>query len=207
MIALLLTLDIASFLPPSRMVMPERNSVNALFINTNNNSQKPSTGMAMDMEVDIPRGQSASSSTNSSRASSTHSNVSSTEYAECIQVFANNPTWVEQVKLSELQEPTLFYMSPKVGEMEPANQANAMEFTPVLHGATSNDMCTPQGAILQLTNVNMCESQELEPSTIPYTVNQLADLQLWDSSFCPISIFGINNYLKGDAKNIIYLLY
>jgi len=30
---------------------------------------------------------------------------------------------------------------------------------------------------------------------------------LWDGSFCPISIFGINKYLKGNAKNITCLLY
>jgi len=30
---------------------------------------------------------------------------------------------------------------------------------------------------------------------------------LWNSSFCPISIFGINKYLKDDTKNITYLLY
>jgi len=49
--------------------------------------------------------------------------------------------------------------------------------------------------------------QGLKSSTIPYFVNQLVDLQLWDSSFCPISIFGINKYLEGDAKNITCSLY
>jgi len=30
---------------------------------------------------------------------------------------------------------------------------------------------------------------------------------LWDGSFCPISIFGVNKYLEGDAKNIACSLY
>jgi len=33
------------------------------------------------------------------------------------------------------------------------------------------------------------------------------NLQLWDGNFCPIFIFGINDYLEGDAKNIAYSLY
>jgi len=75
------------FLPLSHIVVPKRNSVNTLFsfnINTNNNSQKPFTDMAMDMEVNMLRDQYASSSTNGSRVSLTHSNVSSTKYAEYI---------------------------------------------------------------------------------------------------------------------------
>ena len=86
------------------MVASERISVNTLFpfdINTNTNPQEPSTGMAMDMEVDTPRDRSASSSANSSRATSVHSGVSSTAYAEHVQALANNPTWADQVKLSE----------------------------------------------------------------------------------------------------------
>jgi len=33
------------------------------------------------------------------------------------------------------------------------------------------------------------------------------NLYLWDSSFYPISIVGMNKYLEGNAKNITYLLY
>lgn len=42
---------------------------------------------------------------------------------------------------------------------------------------------------------------------IPYSINQPADPQLWDGSFCPISIFGVNEYLEGDSKNIACSLY
>ena len=40
-------------------------------------------------------------------------------------------------------------------------------------------------------------------AVIIYTANQPADLQLWDSNFCPILIFNMNEYLEDDAKNII----
>jgi len=47
----------------------------------------------------------------------------------------------------------------------------------------------------------------LEFLAIPYQTNQLADLQLWNSNFASISLFGINEYLTSDTKNIIYSLY
>jgi len=53
---------------------------------------------------------------------------------------------------------------------------------------------------------NICTSQGLEPLVISYTSNQPANTQLWDGSFCPISHFGMNEYLKGDVKNITYSL-
>ena len=53
----------------------------------------------------------------------------------------------------------------------------------------------------------ICLSQDIKSSAIFYSVNQLIDLQFWNSSFCLISIFGINEYLKGYIKNIICLLY
>ena len=49
---------------------------------------------------------------------------------------------------------------------------------------------------------NTSTTQGIKPSVIPYAVNQPADLQLWDSSFCPISLLGMNEFLDGDAKNI-----
>jgi len=62
-------------------------------------------------------------------------------------------------------------MPLKVREIKPADQANTMEFTPVLHSMISNNMCIPQSVVLQLTNINIYESQELKPFTISYTVN------------------------------------
>jgi len=49
---------------------------------------------------------------------------------------------------------------------------------------------------------NIVTSQGPELLVISYTVNQPADPQLWNSNFCPISIFGINKYLEVNVKNI-----
>jgi len=46
--------------------------------------------MAVDMNIDMSRGWSVNSSTNSSRASSIHLNMSSIAYIEQVQVFNNN---------------------------------------------------------------------------------------------------------------------
>ena len=76
-----------SFLPPSHMVVPERTLANTFFsfdLSIQSNQQKPFKNIASNMEVNTPIGQSATSSTNSSRAVSVHSNVSSIGYAEHI---------------------------------------------------------------------------------------------------------------------------
>jgi len=44
--------------------------------------------------------------------------------------------------------------------------------------------------------------QGMEPSVIPYAINQPVDPQLWDSNFCPISLFEMNEYLEDNTKNI-----
>ena len=46
-------------------------------------------------------------------------------------------------------------------------------------------------------------SQDIELFMILYIINQLTDPQLWDGSFCLISIFGMNKYLEDNTKNII----
>ena len=50
----------------------------------------------------------------------------------------------------------------------------------------------------------MSSSQSLEPSVILYQANQLADLQLWDSNFCLISLFDVDKYLASDVKNDVF---
>lgn len=64
-------------------------------------------------------------------------------------------------------------------------------------------MTEPYGTIAD----NTYSPHKLEPSAIPYSIDQSTDLQLQDSSFCVISIFRINEYLEDDAKNITFLLY
>ena len=46
----------------------------------------------------------------------------------------------------------------------------------------------------------------LELLVILYQANQPADPQLLNSNFCSILLFGIDKYLAGNAKNIIYPL-
>jgi len=55
----------------------------------------------MNMDIDTPRGRSASSSTNSSRASSVHLDVSSISYHERMEIQSNKLFWDKQVKISE----------------------------------------------------------------------------------------------------------
>ena len=46
----------------------------------------------------------------------------------------------------------------------------------------------------------------IESTAIPYGNNQPADTNLWDSSFFPNSILGINKSLDKDTKNITHSL-
>ena len=57
------------------------------------------------------------------------------------------------------------------------------------------------------TDINNVSSfSGLEPLVILYQANQPADLQLWDGNFTPISLFGTDEYLAGNAKNIAFSL-
>jgi len=100
--------------------------------------------------------------------------------------------WANQVKTSESKEPALFYTISKVKITNNAKEATILEITLESYSSVI---------------INMCKSQEIKLSITPYSVNQFADLQLWDSSFCLISIFEINKYLESNAKNIGYLPY
>ena len=144
------------------------------------------------MKVNTLRGQSTSSSTNSFRVILVYSDIFSTIYAEHIQALTNNSTWANQVEISEPEKPALSYVIPKIGETNNTNKTTVIGTISKPHSMNNNNTCSPKG---------------LEPFTILYSINQPTDLQLWDSSFCPISIFGINEYLEDNAKNIAWLLY
>ena len=53
---------------------------------------------------------------------------------------------------------------------------------------------------------NTSAPQDLEPLAIPYIANQPMDPQLWGGNFYPISLFGLDEYLERDTKNIMYSL-
>ena len=172
-----------SLLPPSCMVAPERDLANTLFpftINPTNSLQDHSATTLMDINIDTPRGQSTGHKSNNSRESSVLSNASSVAYVDCIH---NCPTWAEQVD----QDPSLSRVMVKGEENNSTNPAPIVEPTHVSHEVAPNNTSTTHG---------------LQPTAIPYAVNQPVDPQLWDSNFCPISIFGMNECLEDDAKNI-----
>ena len=106
---------------------------------------------------------------------------------DCIQELSNSPEWAEQVENEVFQPTPLSYATAKGGENVSTNLAPNVELNRALIEAASNNTCSTQG---------------LEPSVIPYTANQPVDSQLWDGNFCPISIFRMNEYLEGDARNI-----
>ena len=158
-------------------------------LNTLHNSQEPLNNMEIDIEIDTPRDWSTNFNSNNSRVFLVYLNVSLTAYAEHVQALANNPSWTEKVEESDIS--ILSYVFSKIEESNNANEVKVLE--PVLK---------PYGM-----NVNNIYSQELEPFTIPYSINQSVYLQLWNGNFCSISIFSVNDYLEGDAKNIACSLY
>jgi len=46
-------------------------------------------------------------------------------------------------------------------------------------------------------------SNPINPTVIPYNKNHLAGPTLWDSNFCPVSIFGTKECFEQDTANII----
>jgi len=83
-----------SLLPLSCMIASERDLANTLFSffsNPQSYQLESFTNQQMNIEINMPRGQSMSSSPNNSRELSIHSNVSSMAYADRIQPLVNNP--------------------------------------------------------------------------------------------------------------------
>jgi len=107
-------------------------------------------------------------------------------------VIGNCFIWAEQVKHKEKDISTLSYIFLKERMKDSGNKVPATE-----------DTCAPY--VTADININM--PQYLEPTVIPYQENQSTNLLLWNDNFCPIFLFGIDNYLEDDAKNIIYSLF
>ena len=87
------------------MVAPIRelaNTLHSFTLKPQNNQLELSKHYSIDIEIDMPRGHSASPSLNSSRGMSVNSTVYSINYAERVQAQANNLTWAEQVENREI---------------------------------------------------------------------------------------------------------
>jgi len=156
------------------MVAPSSELANIVYISSQNLQipQHRVTDSTMDINMEDTRGHSLSSGQNSSRESSTHSDASSMNNAEKLQAQVNKPSWAEQVDIESPDLPILSYATIREEETVPANQAPAST-------QDSNNTFPPQG---------------MEPSVIPYSINQPVDSQLW------VSLFGTNEYLEGDLK-------
>jgi len=109
------------------------------------------------------------------------------DYVECVQAQAVNLTWAKQVKNGETQSPSLSYTTVKNAILVTASMEPIVEPMHIPHAAEANNETIPQG---------------LESLVISYQANQPIDPQLWNSNFCSISLFGIDEFLAGDAKNI-----
>jgi len=106
------------------------------------------------------------------------------------RIFPTNPPGLIKLRLASLKNQS--YPTPKVKKNNIVNEAIAKESMLKPHNISANNMYYPQG---------------IEPSIILYSVNQSVDLQLWNSNFCLISIFNINESLEDNTKNIACSLY
>jgi len=81
---------------------------------------------------------------------------------------------------------------------ERAQEASSQTSVPYDHNETYPSNPAPQN-----NNINyLATLLDLEPLAIPYQANQPVDPQLWDRNFSLISLFGTDEFLDGDAKNI-----
>ena len=138
----------------------------------------------MDFEEDNLRGCSPKQEHNSPRNVFTKSYASSLsiEYAERMQIQSNNIKQAEQVEQEYQQNPDFPY-APQASDIEHSQPTHG-------NGIDSNTVSPPV----------------LEPSIIPYQANQPIDPLLWDGNFSAISLFGTEEFLNSNTKNIAYSL-
>ena len=175
--------SLLSLIPPSCMVVPRRELVNILNPSTSqpqSNQSSLSKHFSMEHEVIPLREWSPILSINSRQDMSVSSSMSSMDYVEHIEAQSRKLTWAKQVESRE--------------QLDSSQTNTSLEHikNPVYipHDNNSNNMN------------NTFLSPNLESSVILYQTNQPADPQLWDGYFTWISLFGIDEFLAGDIKNI-----
>jgi len=133
----------------------------------------------MDMDIDTPRRGLALSSVNSSRVSSAYSNISSVSYHERMEI-QNNKLTCDEIAISEKENFSLSYATPKVGEKETANKV--IDHNPRNREchvnnkvSTLNNMCNPQGEGTDFNNPNTSMLRGIETSSIPYEDNSFVE--------------------------------
>jgi len=167
-------------------------------------AQNPSN-MDMDMDTDILRERSVSSSNNSSRDSSTHSNASLVPYHKRMEIQSNNPLWSEQVEIEENERFSLSYTMPMKSGNSPVKLAIPKERDQceINVAPTLDNTPAPQGESEAIANTNTCSSQEFENIPLPYNIYQPVEPNVWDSEAHLISIYSTMEFLDIDAKNMI----
>jgi len=131
--------------------------------------------MNMDIDIDILRERSASSSINSLRESSMHSNASFVTYHKRMEIQSNNPLWSEQVENEENERLSLSYAIPtKEGDssVKLAADNSSIERDQCDNNMASalNNMSAPIGESEAINNTNMCPPQEFENVPLPYDI-------------------------------------
>ena len=201
-----------SLIPPSCMVAPIRELANIQFSTSALNSKPllmanlPSE-MDMDVDCNIIRGRSTSSSKASSRNSSVTSNVSSIPYYERMEINNNLPDEdlrdpIDSSQLSYKDDVGEGNSVRKAADNGPTkdsqrvqNEASALKNTP-----------KPRGEGASLNSTNMSPSQNTINIQLPYNPNQATEHDLWDGTFQSISLHSSLEHLPSDAKNIRELL-
>jgi len=105
------------------------------------------------------------------------------DYAERVASQNNMDVEVSDPIPSQVEVPSALVHDLSFPALAPTNSYNVAASNPTpLHDET-----TPQPA---------------PPSIIPYSANVPADPNLWDGDFSATSIFGTNEFLQGDVRNI-----
>jgi len=165
----------------------------------------------MDIDIDILRERLASSSINSSRESSMHSNASSVLYHKRMEIQSNNPLWSEQVENEENERLSLSYAIPtKKGDslVKQATDNSSIERDQCDNNMASalKNMSAPIGESEAINNTNMCPPQEFENVPLLYDIYQPVKPNTWNGEALPISVHSSMKVLDIDAKNMTILL-
>jgi len=115
--------SLLSFIPPSCMVVPNREFANikSSFHTSAMHHSLEVNAISEDVNMDEPRGRSKSSTRNPSRESSVISNLSSVPYVNRMKAQSDEPSWANQTEMKNFQ---LSYTSPKEGESNVQYEAN-----------------------------------------------------------------------------------
>jgi len=160
--------------------------------------------MNIDIDNNILRERSTSSSCISLRESSTHSAASSLPYHKRMEIQNNN---LNENKQNVIKEISLSYAtvnnqnslhvrqvtdnSPNVGTQHVINEVS-----------TLNNMPTPQNKNVVSNNTNTCLIQNVFNVQLPYDINQSIELTSWDGNAYPISLYGLLEHLNINMSNI-----